>query len=135
MLHEWRLVDSREREQVMGALSSPIVRKVQGLIALTRSDRIEEARTSALIACRLIEKHNLIVSDTPVPAEPRPYVPPEPTYSYRPPAATYSDRPARPRTIYAKHNGKCRDCGAWIYAGESCVWLKDTGIWHPECSP
>ena len=115
----------------------PIMRKAEALLArVSGSDSPEEQRTCGVIFAKLfLEKKLFMVAELPSEVQPPWQAPPEPAYAYRPPAATYGDRPARARTIYAKHKGKCRDCGAWIYAGESCVWLKDTGIWHPECAP
>jgi hypothetical protein len=58
---------------------SDIIAKVEALIARTESSSEEEARTSALIACRLMKKHGLkVVATGSVARSPAPEPPPPP---------------------------------------------------------
>ncbi len=104
--------------------ANPIIEKVRRLIALTASDRVEEARTSAHIACRLIRDHGLhVVTDAPhvimVPSEPR--------------ETTRTDTMSRPRIIRSRFETHCIECKLTIAVGETCAWLKGKGVWDVEC--
>ncbi len=114
--------------------------KVTKLIALTASDRMEEARTAAYLACKVIREKGLYVvtelpSEVPQTCAPRRGAHPEPP-PWRPAhyRADTTDAP-KPRTIVTKFDCTCLDCGSQIYVGDRCVWLKGKGCWHPECAP
>ncbi len=114
---------------------APLVKKVQGLIALAASDHLEEARTSAYLACRLIRDRGLhVVAELPRVAPPPPPPPPPPWQAPRKPDYHCSDAP-KPRTITSRYDSVCRDCGAQILIGDSVIWIRGRGVWHPECAP
>lgn len=102
------------------------VDKARKLIALTSSSHIEEARTSAYLACKLIRENGLlVVAELPRPQAPPPWSPP-PASSYEPPKQW--------RAIRVKHAGRCIECRQWIEPGNAALWQKGTGIKHARCS-
>ena len=115
----------------MGALA--VDQKVTKLIALTASDRMEEARTAAYLACKAIrEKGLIVVAELPRDVPPPPPAPPP--WQARKPDYYTSDAPAA-KVIRAKFDSACKDCRSEIFAGETCVWIKGQGVWHMECRP
>lgn len=80
-----------------------IVEKVQKLIALAASPNEEEARTSARIACHLIRKHGLQLSEGSDPASPS-----RPARAYR-----------APQHIVAREASRCWECGEPIRVGDT----------------
>ena len=86
-----------------------VVEKVEALIARTRSEFSAEARTSALIACKLIRDHKLLVT-------------------------TKGDQSTREveevvmRKIYSKYESKCIVCSAYTCRGANVWWFKGCGI-------
>ncbi len=101
-------------------MASPTLERVRKLVALAASPEREEARTSAVLVCRLIREHGLhVVEEVAPPRAPAP--PPK------------NDPLARPRVIRAKFECKCVECALTIEAGERCAWLKGRGCWDLEC--
>jgi len=86
---------------------------------------MEEARTSAFLACRLIREHSLkIATHRPSTAKPT--------------AATGVEEgqgSAGFRRIRVRHPGPCRCCGKPIAEGEWALWCRGNGLRHPLCSP
>ncbi len=132
-----------------GARLTAPLDKAQKLIALALGTHsTEEARTTALIAVRLIAEHKLL--SAPAPAgdpfdwfregvrkqrererAPNP-PPPKPKYGYG-----YSTRPAPDGCawIKAKFDATCLFCGEATRTGESVLWEKGNGVIHEDCFP
>lgn len=97
--------------------------KVHKLIALSSSPYEEEARTAAIMACRLIREHGFIVitagSDR---AE-------EET------KGSYHQRDAPPdwMLIFAKYGGRCKVCHKYYDVDDPVYWKKGGGCVHEEC--
>ena len=99
--------------------------KVRKLVAMSASPHLEEARTSAFLACRLIREHGLQIA------------------THRPSLAKPPERagveqgqgPAGFRRIRVRHPGHCRCCGNPIAPGEWALWCRGNGLRHPLCSP
>jgi hypothetical protein len=110
---------------VDSAAADRAAEKVRKLVAMSASPHLEEARTSAFLACRLIREHGLqIATHRPSPA--------------KPPAATGVEQgqgPAGFRRIRVRHPGHCRCCGKPIALGEWALWCRGNGLRHPLCSP
>ncbi len=110
---------------VDSAAADRAAEKVRKLVAMTASPHLEEARTSAFLACRLIREHGLqIATHHPSPAKPT--------------AATGVEQgqgPAGLRRIRVRHPGHCRCCGSPIAPGEWALWCRGNGLRHPLCSP
>jgi hypothetical protein len=110
---------------VDSAAADRAAEKVRKLVAMTASPHLEEARTSAFLACRLIREHGLqIATHRPSPAKPT--------------AATGVEEeqgPAGFRRIRVRHPGHCRCCGNPIAPGEWALWCRGNGLRHPLCSP
>ena len=98
--------------------------KVRKLVAMTASPHLEEARTSAFLACRLMREHGLQVTAH------RPAAQPMPAQPHRTPGETSGFRRFRVR-----HPGHCRCCGNPIAPGEWALWCRGNGLRHPLCSP
>jgi len=110
---------------VDSAAADRAAEKVRKLVAMSASPHLEEARTSAFLACRLIREHGLqIATHRPSPAKPT--------------AATGVEEgqgPAGFRRIRVRHPGHCRCCGNPIVPGEWALWCRGNGLRHPLCSP
>jgi hypothetical protein len=110
---------------VDSAAADRAAEKVRKLVAMSASPHLEEARTSAFLACRLIREHGLqIATHRPSPA--------------KPPAATGVEQgqsPAGFRGIRVRHPGRCQCCGNPIAPGEWALWCRGNGLRHPLCSP
>jgi hypothetical protein len=110
---------------VDSAAADRAAEKVRKLVAMTASPHLEEARTSAFLACRLIREHGLqIATHRPSPAKPT--------------AATGVEEgqgPAGFRRIRVRHPGRCQCCGNPIAPGEWALWCRGNGLRHPLCSP
>ena len=110
---------------VDSAAADRAAEKVRKLVAMTASPHLEEARTSAFLACRLIREHGLqIATHRPSPAKPT--------------AATGVEEgqgPAGFRRIRVRHPGHCRCCGKPIALGEWALWCRGNGLRHPLCAP
>lgn len=108
--------------------------KIDALIArCLGTDSVEEARTSAVLACQLIRKYKieLYAPGTAMPFEPRVWQPPPPPPPPRPRSRTVA--PETFRLIYAKYDTACRDCGGDIYTGERVAWKKGWGVKCLQC--
>ena len=108
-----------------GAAAQRALAKALKLVAMSASPHLEEARTSAFLACRLIREHGLqITTHRPSPA--------------KPPVATGVEQghgPGAFRRIRVRHPGHCRCCGKPIALGEWALWCRGNGLRHPLCSP
>ena len=109
---------------VDSAAADRAAEKVRKLVAMTASPHLEEARTSAFLACRLIREHGLqIATHRPSPAKPT--------------AATGVEEgqgPAGFRRIRVRHPGRCQCCGNPIAPGEWALWCRGNGLRHPLCA-
>ena len=106
---------------------SRVLAKVEKLLAMTSSPHLEEARTSAFMACRLIREHGLQVVAYRVNPAPEPE--PEPQVKPEPPQET----PSEFIPIRVRHRGYCRHCGQFIAAGDMALWCKGKGLLHFHC--
>ncbi|WP_322757554.1 hypothetical protein [Synechococcus sp. CBW1107] len=108
-----------------GAAAQKALAKVEKLVAMSASPHLEEARTSAFLACRLIREHGLqIATHRPSPA--------------KPPVAMGVEQgqgPAGFRRIRVRHPGRCLCCGNPIAPGEWALWCRGNGLRHLLCSP
>jgi hypothetical protein len=93
--------------------------RVRKLVALAASSSEEEARTSALIACRLILEHGFVVGEKPVWAPKFPAPPPPPTS----PLGF-----ARARSF-----GECAACSRLYFPGEEVVTMPGLRSAHVTC--
>jgi hypothetical protein len=104
-----------------------VLSKVEKLVAMTSSSHVEEARTSAYMACKLIRDHGLQVvaysargfQETTYQPPPKPEPEPGPPDQFIP--------------IRVKHKGYCRHCGTSIYVNEMAYWCKGKGLLHLSC--
>lgn len=110
---------------VDSAAADRAAEKVRKLVAMSASPHLEEARTSAFLACRLIREHGLqIATHRPSPATS--------------PAATGVEQGQGTtgfRRIRVRHPGHCRCCGKPIALGEWALWCRGNGLRHPLCTP
>ena len=91
-------------------MSSALATKATKLIALAASNRLEEARTAAHIACALIRDHGLRIVDP----------------NDAPASAPPVDESPR-RVIRARYDGACSACGARWREGAQIAWAKGSG--------
>lgn len=99
--------------------------KVRALIARTSSSYEEEARTSAVIACRLIREHGIELR---APAEPQEEAAPK----------SETRTAWAPREVRFVHQsrfaGRCLWCGELIPAGSRIAWYPiEKTVAHDEC--
>jgi len=110
---------------VDSAAADRAAEKVRKLVAMSASPHLEEARTSAFLACRLMREHGLqIATHRPSPAKP-----PERA------GVEQGQGPAGFRRIRVRHPGHCQCCGNPITPGEWALWCRGNGLRHPLCSP
>ena len=118
-----------------------IIDRLHKILAMAESPVEEEARTAAIMAVRLIKKHNVQLSmpgrntedlfehfRRPPPAAKPPKPPPPPPKSGRVPR--FGERPV-PMT--AKYISTCRVCGKDCFEGDRVWWLKGHGVTHRDC--
>jgi hypothetical protein len=106
---------------------SRVLAKIEKLVAMTSSPHLEEARTSAFMACRLIREHGFQVvaysarasQEAAYQPPPRPEPEPEPPSEFIP--------------IRVKHKGYCRHCGKSIHVDKMALWCKGKGLLHFAC--
>jgi hypothetical protein len=103
--------------------------KVEKLVAMSASPHLEEARTSAFLACRLIREHRLQISAHRPTVQPTLGAPPRPTGGQAPGEASGF------RRIRVRHPGHCRCCGSPITPGEWALWCRGNGLRHLLCTP
>lgn len=100
------------------------VAKARKLVAMSASPHLEEARTSAFLACRLIRQHGLQITAT----VHRPAAPP-PVMGSQPPSPDGQGF----RRIRLRHPGRCLSCGSPISPGEWALWSRGNGLLHLLC--
>jgi len=97
--------------------------KVRKLVAMTASPHVEEARTSAYLACRLIREHGLQIGQH--------------NFSSAASPATTEVEPEQDqpsfRRICVRHPSHCLKCGKLISIGEFAFWCRGKGLLHPLC--
>ncbi|MCP9859796.1 MULTISPECIES: DUF2786 domain-containing protein [unclassified Cyanobium] len=98
---------------VDSAAADRAAEKVRKLVAMSASPHLEEARTSAYLACRLIREHGLQVSGQPPSAASAPGVPTAGVPHRQPTADSHGFC-----RIRVRHPGHCRCCGKPIAPGE-----------------
>jgi hypothetical protein len=103
--------------------------KVRKLVAMSASPHLEEARTSAFLACRLIREHGLQI------ATHRPAAQATTAASPRTAGGQTPGETSGFRRIRVRHPGHCRCCGSPIAPGEWALWCRGNGLRHPLCSP
>jgi hypothetical protein len=111
-----------------GAAAQKALAKVEKLVAMSASPHLEEARTSAFLACRLIREHGLQVTAHRPPAQPMPASP------YRPASGQTPSETSGFQRIRVRHPGHCRCCGNPIAPGEWALWCRGNGLRHPLCA-
>lgn len=132
----------------MNSQVSTIRLRVLALVARASHDGTpeEEARSCAVIACKLIAEYDLLHA-LPAPEFVIPPVASRRPPSQPPPPAAHSDsRPGRSRftkvdggkddsvlRIFSKFNGTCCACNERIEAGEQVLWKRGAGVTHDEC--
>lgn len=130
---------------------------IQNLIALACSSHSEEeARTSALAACKAIKRNGVRLSLGPVPTEhpdpfqrgPAPPPKPSPPKSAPPPPPPPKPQPPKktskrahhqngdgPVHMSSKYEAWCRGCGGKVRPAERIWWKKGAGVCCEECGP
>ena len=103
--------------------------KVRKLVAMSASPHLEEARTSAFLACRLIREHGLQI------ATHRPAAQPTTPASSGTAGVQTAGETSGFRRIRVRHPGHCRCCGSPITPGEWALWCRGNGLRHPLCCP
>jgi hypothetical protein len=98
-----------------------VVAKVEKLVAMSASPHLEEARTSAFMACRLIREHSLQIVALGSAHNPK-------QQQQDPPSESEKFRPIRVR-----HKGYCQRCRASIFPGEMAFWSAGNGLLHMHC--
>ena len=111
----------------MTAEINRVLSKVEKLVAMTSSPHVEEARTSAFMACKLIRDHGLQIVAYSARASD------ETVYQSPPKQEPEPKPPSEFIPIQVKHRGYCRHCGKSIYAGEMALWCKGKGLLHFAC--
>jgi hypothetical protein len=114
---------------VNSAAADRAAEKVRKLVAMSASPHLEEARTSAFLACRLIREHGLQV------AIHRPAAQTTTSASPRTAGGQTRSETSGFRRIRVRHPGHCRCCGSPIAPGEWALWCRGNGLRHPLCSP
>lgn len=114
---------------VDSAAADRAAEKVRKLVAMSASPHLEEARTSAFLACRLIREHGLQV------AIHRPAAQTTTASSPRTAGGQTRSETSGFRRIRVRHPGHCRCCGSPIATGEWALWCRGKGLRHPSCSP
>ena len=114
---------------VDSAAADRAAEKVRKLVAMSASPHLEEARTSAFLACRLIREHGLQV------ATHRPAAQTTTAASPRTAGGQTRSETSGFRRIRVRHPGHCRCCGSPIATGEWALWCRGKGLRHPSCSP
>ena len=112
-----------------GAAAQKSLAKALKLVAMNASPHLEEARTSAFLACRLIREHGLQVSAHRSSAASAPGVPTPGVPHRQPPADPHGFR-----RIRVRHPGHCRCCGNLIAPGEWALWCRGNGLRHLLCA-
>jgi hypothetical protein len=97
------------------------------LLALTSSSHIEEARTAAYMACRLLIKHRLHVSMLPV--QPR-SEPAQPRQEYQ-----KQQQEEQYREIIVKYSSLCKKCRCKIAVDDDAWWRPKSGMFCVRCGP
>lgn len=90
-----------------------VIERVRRLVALTSSPFLEEARTSAFMACELIRRHGLKLAETED-------------------VRTASPDPER-IPIKSRFPGYCAACGYHYSEGELVWWAKGARAWCSGC--
>ena len=104
--------------------------RIRRLIALTSSPSIEEARTAAYQACRLIREFDVQVGAA---------LPANDTFwsSYQPPPRPRPAPPPRPtdghKCIVTKFESMCSHCGEKIHVGQDIAWCRGKASYHWSC--
>lgn len=114
---------------VDSAAADRAAEKVRKLVAMSASPHLEEARTSAFLACRLIREHGLQI------AIHRPAAQTTTATSPRTAGVQTRSKTSGFRRIRVRHPGHCRCCGSPIATGEWALWCRGKGLRHPSCSP
>lgn len=96
-------------------------------LALDAGASEAEARTAAMAACRLIERHGLLDrSATPAPPPPSPRSPPARPYVH----SAFGDGVL----LTNRYRSKCQLCFAMVEVGALVRWKRDAGIAHAHCA-
>jgi hypothetical protein len=98
------------------------VAKVEKLVAMSASPQLEEARTAAYLACRLIREHSLCIGAC------------EPIYESKQTRHEPQNQQKEPRLIRVRHQGYCKLCRDSIFPGEMAYWIAGGGLWHSHCN-
>lgn len=112
----------------MSTLTPKVLQKLDKLIALSGSDQIEEARTAAFMACKIIRDNEIRLGSFKEAGNAEPRVATQHTESQE-----NKDNLPKPMMIIVKFNTKCRACGHLIQEGTPAYWVKGTGCYHPTC--
>jgi hypothetical protein len=119
---------------------------IQNLIALAcGSHSEEESRTSALAACKAIQRHGVVLSLPDVPEDPFARSAPKASAT-RPPRPRSHSSDKRPQSkanrggdgpVYmaARFPAFCKKCGVECKVGEAIYWLRDVGVTCEHCGP
>jgi hypothetical protein len=105
-----------------------VVAKVEKLVAMSASPHLEEARTSAFMACRLIREHSLQVVVQGSAHDPKQ----EPEKPFNESEKPFNES-EKFRPIRVRHKGYCQRCRVSIFPGEMAFWSAGNGLLHMHC--
>jgi hypothetical protein len=91
-----------------------IADRIEKLVMLASSPNENEARTAAVIACKLIREHGLLVVDR-EPVQPRVVLDDERII------------------IRSRYLGRCAECACRINVGDSCAWARGRSVLCVGC--
>lgn len=108
--------------------------RIRKLIALSASSHVEEARTSAFMACKLIREHGFTVGPTSQSSSRTAHTTPrsEPPPPQPPPKSKYEKHPEWIR-MTAKYAGFCKVCRKTVDEGSPIFWKLGEGSQHEAC--
>jgi hypothetical protein len=105
-------------------MSADVLKRIEQLIALAASPEVEEARSAAFAAAKLIREHAVKLSVDSA-------AQPSPKRGAERPKSTA--KMTEPRVITAKYPGRCRRCGTSHGAGDQVRWMAGIGACHVAC--
>lgn len=111
-----------------------VMLQIRQLLALVADKELEEGRTAAYAAARLILKHNIVLMPPPRGA---PVTFPAPKVDTSKIVKKKAAAPAEPkapwRDMSAKFETKCKYCDKGIRKDQPIKWARSKGAYHPVC--
>jgi len=114
-----------KRTAEVESMSTKILERIAALIALTESPFSEEARTSAVLACKLIREHKIEMM---MPGTLKIFESQKEDFDF-----DFGNPMQRRVRLRSKYMGRCRECGSFYKIGEWVMWAKGEGSVHVRC--